>query len=132
MKKEMNESRIQTKRAYSPASRNDGYRILVDRLWPRGVSKSELAVHEWAKELSPSTELRKEFHENEDWKSFQKLYQAELHNQDAKEKIQELLELARSKKITLVYSAKDEDHNNAKVLAKILERKLHSKKKKAH
>lgn len=129
MNKDIKESQIQTKRAYSPASKSDGYRILVDRLWPRGVSKDELAVHEWAKELSPSTELRKEFHKNEDWRSFQKNYKEELHSEDAKLKIQELLKLARSKKITLVYSAKDEDHNNAKVLAEILERKLYSKKK---
>lgn len=128
MSKNINESRIQTKRAYSPASRSDGYRILVDRLWPRGISKDELSIQDWAKELSPSTELRKEFHESEDWRSFQKLYKEELHNPEAKEKIQELLQLARSKKITLIYSAKNEEHNNAKVLAEVLERKLHAKK----
>lgn len=128
MKKEVTEARIQIKRAYANPSRSDGYRILVDRLWPRGVSKDELAVHDWAKELSPSTELRNEFHEDEDWRKFQKLYKEELHRPEAQEKIKELLQVARSKKITLVYSAKNEGHNNAKVLAQVLKRKLHSKR----
>lgn len=128
MSKNISESKIQLKRAYSTPSKSDGYRILVDRLWPRGVSKDELSINDWAKELSPSTELRKEFHESENWKEFQKLYKEELHSAEAKKKIEELMKIADSKKITLVYSAKDEEHNNAQVLAELLKRKLRSKK----
>lgn len=116
---------IHIKRAYQPADKTDGYRILVDRIWPRGVKKAEAEVSEWIKEAAPSTELRKWFnHDPEKWKDFQKKYLDELKNNAAAD---ELLDLVRKhKKVTLVYSAKDEEHNQAVVLKHYLEKKLQS------
>jgi uncharacterized protein YeaO (DUF488 family) len=110
---------LQLKRAYEPASKNDGRRVLVDRLWPRGVSKAEAKIDAWEKEIAPSTELRKWFgHDPKRWMEFQKRYRAELRSQrDA------LISLKRSApKITLVYGAKDELHNHALVLKEALEK----------
>ena len=104
------------KRVYEPASRADGFRILVDRVWPRGVSKDEAALGLWLKEVAPSTELRKWFgHKPERWKSFAEKYRAELdRNADA---VDRLLEQTREHAtITLLFGAKDEAHNQAVVL----------------
>ena len=108
---------IKIKRAYEKPSKDDGYRILVDRLWPRGISKSKARIDLWLKEISPSNELRKWFsHDLEKWYEFKKRYHAELKNQ--KELLQKIKEIEREHAIiTLVYAAKDDRHNNAIFLA---------------
>jgi len=106
---------VRLKRAYEPASPSDGTRILVDRLWPRGVSKADAAVDQWAKELSPSTALRRWFgHDPERWGEFRKRYAVELNEQSAG--LEQLRALALSGPITLVFSARDEAHNDAVAL----------------
>jgi uncharacterized protein YeaO (DUF488 family) len=113
---------IRIKRAYEPPSSADGSRILVDRLWPRGVSKETLKLEAWMKELSPSNELRKRFHhEAGNWSEFEKLYFEELRRQPAL--VAELRKKARGHTLTLIYAAKDELHNNAVALKRYLERK---------
>jgi uncharacterized protein YeaO (DUF488 family) len=110
---------IQIKRAYQEASRDDGYRILVDRLWPRGISKEEAKLDVWLKEVGPSTELREWFgHKPERFKEFAKRYKAELKASSAFEELSKLCE--EHKTVTLVYSAKDEANNQAVVLQEIL------------
>lgn len=114
---------IHIKRAYQPAERGDGYRVLIDRLWPRGLKKTDLILHEWAKELAPSAELRKKFgHDPDKWKEFQTQYQKELKNPEPRAKMDELIKRARRANLTLIYSAKDEEHNDAIVLKTVLER----------
>ncbi|MFN2134035.1 MAG: DUF488 domain-containing protein [Anaerolineae bacterium] len=111
---------IQVKRAYEPPAPGDGYRVLVDRLWPRGVSKEKLELDEWHKEIAPSDTLRKWFgHDPEKWAEFEERYFAELDEQP--DQVQELLQHANSGPLTLVYGAKDEEHNNAVALRKYLE-----------
>jgi len=106
---------MQLKRAYDPPARGDGRRILVERLWPRGVKKEALALDAWLKDVAPSTELRKWFdHRVERWKEFQRRYRKELDaNAEAWEPI---LEASRRGKVTLLYSAHDPVHNGALVL----------------
>lgn len=116
---------IAIKRAYDPPSRDDGTRILVDRLWPRGVKKDEAHVEEWMRELGPSNELRKFFgHDPARWREFRTRYLAELGRPEAAPLLAELLKMARSGTLTLVYSAKDQEHNQAVVLKELLDRKL--------
>lgn len=115
---------IKIKRAYDPEEKDDGYRILVDRLWPRGIKKSELAIDEWAKELAPSAELRRRFsHDPSRWNDFKKSYRMELRSAEARSKIDSLAMLARRKTVTLIYSARDIEHNNAVVLKEVLDSK---------
>ena len=110
---------IKLKRAYEHAAARDGARILVDRLWPRGVKKENAAIDEWIKDLSPSTSLRKWFgHDPARWQKFRARYAAEIQKQP--EQLSRLRALARRKPITLVYSAHDELHNDAVVLRDIL------------
>lgn len=111
---------ILLKRAYQPYDSGDGFRILVDRLWPRGIEKSAAHIDLWLKDVAPSTELRKWFgHEPEKWKEFRTRYLAELkHNPEA---MGELTEHAHAGVVTLVYGAKDEQHNQAVVLKEYLE-----------
>lgn len=114
---------IKVKRVYEKPSRTDGLRILVDRLWPRGLSKERAAVKLWLKDLAPSTELRKWFgHDAEKWKQFEVRYRKELRER------QEALKLLKQKSqehtVTLLYGARDEEHNEARVLKKILEGRL--------
>ena len=110
---------IQTRRAYDPPRRGDGYRVLVDRVWPRGVSKDDLDLDEWRKEIAPSTRLRKWFgHDPERWQGFQQRYFAELgEKQDA---VRELVKRARQGRLTLVYGARDPDRNQAVALSAYL------------
>jgi uncharacterized protein YeaO (DUF488 family) len=110
---------ITLKRAYEKASRSDGYRVLVDRLWPRGVSKAALKLDAWEKDIAPSPALRTWFgHDPKRWSEFKKRYHAELRGNK-----EELRALRRSaKNITLVYGAKDPEHNQAVVLKEALER----------
>ncbi len=112
-------SHVRLKRAYESADADDGIRVLVDRLWPRGVSKEKADVAEWLKELGPSTELRKWFgHDPERWPEFQRRYKEEL--QARGEELDRLRELAKKETITLVYGAHDEEHNQAVVLRDVL------------
>lgn len=110
---------IEVKRTYAPAEDKDGQRILVDRVWPRGVSKEEAMIDLWAKDLAPSTALRQWFgHDPDHWQEFRRRYHAELDaNRDALAPLWKLLEKGR---VTLVYAAKDERHNNAVALAEYL------------
>lgn len=112
-------SHLRLKRAYEPADPVDGVRILVDRLWPRGVSKAKAALDDWLKEIAPSAELRTWFgHDPGRWPEFQRRYRAELHAHAAE--LQRLRALARTRTVTLVYGARDEQHNDAVVLRDVL------------
>jgi uncharacterized protein YeaO (DUF488 family) len=108
-------SNVKLKRAYEQVEPGDGIRILVDRLWPRGVKKEDAAIDQWMKDLAPSTELRKWFgHDPARWEEFRKRYAAEVNEHP--EQLQQLRALARKGTVTLVYSAHDEEHNDAVVL----------------
>lgn len=112
-------SHIQIKRAYEAPSEDDGARVLVDRLWPRGVKKENLPLEQWAKELAPSTALRKWFgHDAKRWEEFQQRYADELKSHA--EILDALRALAGKGTLTLVYAAHDEAHNNAVVVREIL------------
>jgi uncharacterized protein YeaO (DUF488 family) len=112
---------IRLKRAYDEAAISDGYRVLIDRLWPRGISKTDAEIDEWARELAPTTALRKWFaHDPERFDEFRRRYTTELATHD--DKLRELRGRARTGRLTLVYSARDEEHNDAVVLAELLRR----------
>lgn len=115
---------IRLKRAYDEPARGDGYRILVDRLWPRGIKKENLELDAWAKSLAPSTELRKWFaHDPDKWTEFAKRYRAELKAENAAQTVRDLLASAKgAKTITLLYGARDREHNEAIVLQALFER----------
>jgi uncharacterized protein YeaO (DUF488 family) len=115
--------KIQIKRVYDPAAPSDGYRILIDRLWPRGLTRESAAVDEWMREVAPSAELRRWFgHEPERWAEFRKRYREELQHEPAAAALTHLREIAAHQRVTtLLYGAKDEAHNNAAVLLEILE-----------
>ncbi len=114
---------VRLKRAYEPASAKDGYRVLIDRLWPRGVSKKQAKLDEWAKELAPSSQLREWFgHEPSRFPEFRRRYIDELRA-DAP-RLKDLRRRARMSTLTLVYSAHDSEHNDAVVLAEVLRRGL--------
>jgi uncharacterized protein YeaO (DUF488 family) len=116
---------IAIKRAYDPPHHSEGIRILVDRLWPRGVKKEDAHVEQWMRELGPSNELRKFFgHDPARWREFRTRYLAELKRPEAAPLLAELLRIARSGSLTLVYSAKDQEHNQAVVLKELLDKKL--------
>jgi uncharacterized protein YeaO (DUF488 family) len=109
---------IEIKRIYEPAARTDGVRVLVDRLWPRGIKKDDARIDLWLKEVAPTTSLRRWFdHRPERWDRFRERYVAELSNNPS---LAELRNLAKKKRITLIYSARDADHNQAVVLAEHL------------
>jgi uncharacterized protein YeaO (DUF488 family) len=111
---------IELKRAYDQAEDRDGYRVLVDRLWPRGVSKEKAALDEWLKEVAPSDELRKAYHNDElDWGEFRNRYLSELASH--REVLRPLAERARTERVTLIFSSRDPEHNNAVVLKQYLE-----------
>ncbi len=111
---------IRTKRIYDPPADDDGYRILIDRLWPRGVSKENAHIDLWLKEIAPTTELRKWFnHDPAKWEEFQELYRKELSGNE--ELISQIKKLEKEHRtVTLLYSAKDTAHANAKVLLEVL------------
>jgi uncharacterized protein YeaO (DUF488 family) len=111
---------IKIKRIYEPKSPHDGKRILVDRLWPRGITKSEAGTDEWLKEIAPSDELRKAFsHDPEKWPDFRKRYRKELLKK--KELMERLRGEGDKNTLTLLFSSKDEERNNAVVLKEVLE-----------
>jgi uncharacterized protein YeaO (DUF488 family) len=116
---------VRLKRAYEPARPADGHRILVDRLWPRGLRKERAALDEWVKEVAPSDSLRKWFrHDPRRWAEFEERYRRELDVESARARLDELVRRAKAGTVTLVYSAHDELHNNAVVLKEEIERRL--------
>lgn len=114
---------VTVKRVYEPVSRSDGTRVLVDRLWPRGLRKTEIGMHAWLRDLAPSNELRKWYHARpEQWEIFRKRYLKELIQPQAQKDLQQLYSLAHKKKcLTLLYASKNEDRNNAVVLRDLLD-----------
>jgi uncharacterized protein YeaO (DUF488 family) len=120
MSKNIAADHIKLKRAYEPPASDDGTKILIDRLWPRGVKKANAAIDEWMKEIAPSTELRKWFgHDPERWPEFRRRYKSEIR-QHPGEFFDRLRNLAQHGCITLVFSAHDEAHNDAVVLKDLL------------
>lgn len=116
----MASSLVRIKRIYEPAVKGDGYRILVDRLWPRGVSKVAARIDLWMRDIAPSTTLRRWFnHDPAKWEEFRRRYQAELQEKTAL--LATITEQAKTSPVTLVYSAKDEQHNQAVALQSFLE-----------
>lgn len=112
--------KVNIKRVYEEPEKSDGFRILVDRVWPRGMTKEKAAVDLWLKEAGPSTELRKWFnHDPEKWSEFKKRYLKELKDNEV---IQEIKGHEKKGKVTLVYSARDEEHNQAVVLREFLQK----------
>lgn len=109
---------IKIKRIYDSPDDADGLRVLVDRLWPRGISKEKARVNEWFKEIAPSDRLRQWFgHKPERWHEFQKRYREELKSAERLESIHRLRALAKNETVTLLYASRDSEHNNAVVLA---------------
>jgi uncharacterized protein YeaO (DUF488 family) len=119
MSKSITAVNVRMKRAYERPARDDGTRILIDRLWPRGLSKKAAAVDEWLKDIAPSTALRQWFgHDAARWKEFQRRYRDEIRQNPLQ--LRKLRALARQGPITLVFSARDEAHNDAVVLRALL------------
>lgn len=117
---------LKLKRAYEPASQEDGQRVLVERLWPRGVKKTSLHLDAWLKDVAPSAELRQWFsHDPKKWDKFQRRYKAELERHH--EVCDPILKAARRGTVTLVYSSHDSEHNNAVALRDYLQTKLGKK-----
>jgi uncharacterized protein YeaO (DUF488 family) len=116
-------TRIKTKRAYEPAEASDGFRVLVDRLWPRGIKKDELEADIWEKDIAPSASLRQWFHKDKvkNWGKFQTKYAHELATSEAAKAFAE--KIRQHKTVTLLYAAKDE-HNHTLVLRPFLEKQL--------
>lgn len=113
---------IRIKRVYDPRVPDDGVRILVDRIWPRGLTKEAAHVTKWMREIGPSNELRRFFgHDPQRWEEFQKRYRAELARTGMRPMLEELTWAARRGRLTLVYSAKDREHNQAVVLKEVLD-----------
>lgn len=114
---------IAIKRAYDDPAKSDGYRVLVDRIWPRGVSKEDAKLDDWIKAMAPSTELRKWFdHDPERWDEFRKRYRKELDaNDDAQAALNDLRKRAKKPRVTLVFAARDSEHSNAAFLEELLQ-----------
>jgi uncharacterized protein YeaO (DUF488 family) len=113
--------KLKIKRVYEEPAKGDGKRILVDRLWPRGLTKENASIDLWLRDIAPSTELRKWFgHDPDKWKEFRKRYHQELKNN--KEQVSILYEELKKRTVTLVYGAKDEEHNEALVIKEWLNR----------
>ena len=116
---------VVTKRIYEPFLTTDGYRVLIDRLWPRGISKEKAHVDLWAKEIAPSTELRSWYgHDPEKWPEFQKRYKKELERPDARVVLDDLVARAKRGRVTLLFSSHAADISNAAVLEPILRRRV--------
>ncbi|MDF0642655.1 MAG: DUF488 family protein [Nitrospira sp.] len=119
---------IRIKRVYSEPRARDGVRVLVDRVWPRGITKKRAQIVEWWRDVAPSTSLRKWFgHEPARWTEFRKRYQAELGRSGMVDELQKLARLSRKRTITLVYGAADEEHNQAVVLKEVLDKVAYKK-----
>jgi uncharacterized protein YeaO (DUF488 family) len=116
---------IAIKRAYEGASANDGYRVLVDGLWPRGMTKAEVKIDAWMREIAPSATLRKWYgHKLEKWEAFRKKYRQELSKLPRKALLGELIERARKDQLTLVFGARAAERSNAAVLAEMIRAEL--------
>jgi uncharacterized protein YeaO (DUF488 family) len=114
---------VRTKRIYEPWDRSDGVRILVDRLWPRGMSKDAARIDEWRKDLAPTNALRQWFgHDPLKWEEFQARYRKELEAAGRMDELKALGDRARKETVTLLYAAQDEEHNNAAALEKMIEK----------
>jgi uncharacterized protein YeaO (DUF488 family) len=121
----MARSNVRLQRAYEKPRPDDGYRVLVDRVWPRGRTKAALRLDGWERDLGPSTELRTWFgHDPARWPAFRSRYEAELAEPGKARRLDALAAQARLGRVTLVYGAKDRDHNQAVVIAGALERRL--------
>ena len=117
------EPRLDIRRVYDPPVPEEGARVLVDRVWPRGVRKADLELDAWRRDLAPSAELRRWFgHDPARWEEFQRRYAAELDEREAD--LDSLAALARQRGLTLLYSARDRQHNNAEALRRLLEQRL--------
>ena len=120
----MTRAAVKVKRVYEAADDEDGQRILVDRLWPRGITKDKARIDLWLKDIAPSHALRKRFHgKPEDWDAFRAAYAAELKGDDAQAAFKELRSRLRKGPVTLLYAARDERHNNAVALKAWLARR---------
>ncbi len=118
---------ITAKRVYEPAAPDDGERFLVERLWPRGVAREEAHLDGWLKGLAPSAELRNWFgHDPKRWDEFRRRYEAELESAAAEASLDELTNKARTGPVTLIYAARDTEHNGALVLKQLIERRIHA------
>ena len=114
---------VKIKRVYDPPSHDDGKRILIDRLWPRGLKKEDARIDEWIKELAPSTELRKWFgHDPEKWEGFKKRFFSEIH--ERQDLIDGIIDAARKGAVTLLYGSKEKRFNNATALKEYLEARM--------
>jgi uncharacterized protein YeaO (DUF488 family) len=114
---------VSTKRIYEPPSHGDGYRVLIDGIWPRGITRERAAVDQWARELAPSAQLRRWYgHESERFEEFSRRYRAELGAQ--RERLSDLRRRSRTGVVTLLFAARDAEHSNATVLADVLRRGL--------
>ena len=123
---------VRLKRAYDPVEPEDGRRVLVDRLWPRGLRKDQAHFDDWPKEIAPSDALRKWFrHDPTRWTEFEQRYTRELQSEAARAVVDDLARRAASEPLTLVYAAHDEMHNNAVVLKRLIERRLRPSSRKA-
>ena len=114
---------LKTKRVYEPVSKGDGFRVFVERLWPRGISKERAAIDLWLKEIAPSTELRKWCnHEPAKWREFQKRYRAEM--KDKSDHKQQILDVLYKRNVTLLYASHEEKYNAAAVLKTLLSARI--------
>lgn len=124
---------VKLKRAYEPASARDGYRVLVERLWPRGVRKTDLQLDAWFKDVAPSHELRRWFgHDPARWREFVTRYRRELKEAPAAKAVAELERRAAIQTVTLIYAAHDETHNGALVLRSVIEGALAGASRESH
>ncbi|HET7550791.1 MAG TPA: DUF488 family protein [Gemmatimonadaceae bacterium] len=120
---------VVSKRVYEPYESSDGYRVLIDRLWPRGLSKERAHIDAWPKEISPSTELRKWYeHDPEKWPEFQKRFKEELKTPEAKAALDDLVKRAKRGRVTLLYSSHAGPISNAAVLEPLLNRRVRAAK----
>jgi uncharacterized protein YeaO (DUF488 family) len=116
-------TRCRIKRIYEPATKDDGLRVLVDRLWPRGIAKAKAHIDLWLRDLAPSDALRHMVHDDPSkWPDFVKAYSRELKQEPAKSAVADLRKKLRNHRVTLLYAARDEEHNNAVALARLLAR----------
>jgi uncharacterized protein YeaO (DUF488 family) len=124
----MTSSNVRLQRAYDHPQPDDGHRVLVDRVWPRGRTKAELRLDAWARDLGPSTGLRKWFgHDPARWTEFQTRYHAELAEPVRAQALDALATIARSGRVTIVYGARDREHNQAQVIADEIARRLRAR-----